>query len=319
MYPILLSPTIKDYMWGGQKLKTDYGKQSDYSILAESWELSCHNDGMSIISNGELKGTSLQDYINMDSRKILGTKCDKFGYFPILVKLIDAKDNLSIQVHPDNEYALKNEGQYGKTEMWYVVDCEPDSFIYYGFSRDLSVDEFVKRIENNTFLEILNKVKVNKGDVFYIQSGTLHAICSGILLAEVQQNSNITYRIYDYNRKGANGKPRELHVKKAVDVINLKKQELQSISFNYEETQNYSKQLLSKCEYFTTQNIKIKNEIDLIADGESFHCLLCLDGNLNILSETSSVQLKKGQTAFIPANLGSYKLQGISELLFITL
>ena len=318
MYPLLLYPTIKDYIWGGQKLKTDYGKQSNYNKLAESWELSCHDDGMSIISNGELRGTALQDYINTDREKILGTKCGKFEYFPILVKLIDAKDNLSIQVHPDNEYALKNEGQYGKAEMWYIVDCEPDSFIYYGFNRDLSVDEFLKKIDTNTFLETLNAVKVKKGDVFNIQSGTLHAICSGILLAEIQQNSNVTYRIYDYNRLDNNGEPRELHVNKAVDVVNLKKQELQVNTNINEENGDYSKQLLSKCEYFTTHNIKIKDEINLIANGETFHCLLCLDGNLNIFSGTSSVQLKKGQTVFIPANLGPYRLQGISELLFIT-
>lgn len=318
MYPLLLKPTIKDYIWGGHKLKTEYSKQSESNILAESWELSCHDDGMSIICNGELRGTTLQDFIRSDRKKVLGTNCDKFDYFPILVKLIDAKENLSIQVHPNNDYALENEGQYGKTEMWYVVDCEPNSFIYLGFNRDLSVDEFKERISNNTFLETLNAVKVKKGDVFFVQAGTLHAICSGILLAEVQQNSNITYRIYDYNRIGINDKPRELHVSKAVEVTNLKKQDLQVFPYIYEETENYSKMLLSKCEYFTTHHIEIKNEINLTANGESFHSFLCLDGTLNIVTKNTTVQLAKGQTAFIPASLGCYTIKGIGELLFIT-
>lgn len=319
MYPLLLKPIIKDYIWGGQKLKTEYNKQSDKDILSESWELSCHDDGISIIGNGELSGTSLQDYINTDRKNILGTKCNNFNYFPILVKLIDAKDNLSIQVHPDNEYALINEGQYGKTEMWYIIDCEPDSYIYYGFNRDLSKDEFKERINNNTFLETLNKVKVKKGDVFFIEAGTLHAICSGILLAEVQQNSNVTYRIYDYNRLGNDGMPRKLHIDKAVEVTNLKKQANAKTKYITEENPNYYKKLLSKCDYFSTYNIVINSKISLTTNGESFHCILCLKGNPNIIYNDFIVQIIKGQTVFMPANLGNYIIEGNSEILYITL
>lgn len=319
MYPLLLKPAIKDYIWGGQKLKTGYNKESDKDTLAESWELSCHRDGLSIISNGELSGTSLEDFINTDRRNILGTKCDKFEYFPILVKLIDAKDNLSIQVHPDNEYAIKNEGQYGKTEMWYVVDCEPDSFIYYGFNRDLSKDEFKERIKNNTLLETLNAVNVKKGDVFFIEAGTLHSICSGILLAEVQQSSNVTYRIYDYNRLGNDSNLRELHIEKAVEVTDLKKQSTEDVRYILEENSDYCKKLLSKCEYFSTYNIVIKNGISLSADGESFHCILCLDGELIIKYKDTDLSFYKGQTVFIPANLGNYRIEGQGEVLFITL
>lgn len=319
MYPLLLKPVIKDYIWGGQKLKTEYNKQSYKDVLAESWELSCHEDGISIIGNGEFSGTSLEDYINTDRKNILGTKCDNFNYFPILVKLIDAKDNLSIQVHPDNEYALKNEGQHGKSEMWYIIDCEPDSFIYYGFNKDLSIDEFKDKIKNNTLLETLNAVMVKKGDVFFIEAGTLHAICSGILLAEVQQNSNVTYRIYDYNRLGNDGAPRELHIGKAIEVIDLKKQYTKDVQYTLEENYDYCKRLLSKCDYFSTYNIVIKNCINLSADSESFHCILCLNGDLNIKYIDSNLSLNKGQTVFIPANLGNYKIEGQGEVLFITL
>ncbi len=319
LYPLILKPTIKDYIWGGQKLKTEYNKYSEHNKLAESWELSCHKDGMSIIDNGEFCGLSLQDYINRDRKGILGTKCCKSEYFPILVKLIDAKDNLSIQVHPDNEYALTNEGQYGKTEMWYIIDCKPGSIIYYGLNRDLSRTEFIEKIKNNTFLDTLNAVKVKKGDVFLIESGTIHAICSNTLIAEIQQNSNITYRIYDYNRCGNDGKPRDLHIEKALDVTSLKKQKLQAEIYDIEETTYYSKQKLVECDYFTTYKVAINKEINLTADGETFHCLLCLDGILDIHYNNSNISFKKGQTIFIPANMGNYKIKGIGEILFVTL
>lgn len=319
MYPLVLKPTLKDYIWGGRKLKTDYNKQSDKNIVAESWELSCHKDGISIINNGELKGVSLEKYINSDRRKILGSKCDKFDNFPILVKLIDAKNNLSIQVHPDDEYAQKNEGQYGKKEMWYIIDCNPDSYIYYGLNKDLSIDEFQERIKNNTILESLNKVNVKKGDVFFIEPGTLHSICGGILLAEVQQNSNVTYRVYDYNRVGPDGNYRDLHINNAVEVANLRKQSNSYTSCIEEINPDYCKKLLSKCEYFSAYHIAIDNKIELIANGESFHCILCLNGSTDIIYKDTNMQIMKGQTVFIPAGLGAYKIQGACEILFITL
>jgi len=319
MYPMILKPALKDYIWGGQRLKTEFHKQCDYTKLAESWELSCHKDGLSIINNGELQGKSLLDYINSDRQNILGTKCEKFDYFPILIKLIDAKDNLSIQVHPDDEYALKNEGQYGKNEMWYVIDANPDSFIYYGFNRDISPDEFKERIENNSFLEILNKVKVKKGDTFFIESGTIHAIGSGILLAEVQQSSNLTYRVYDYNRLGNDGRPRELHVDKAAEVVNFNKKLKQEYTIIQSECENYSSALLSSCNHFNVYLHDIRKEIKLEANRESFQCLLCLYGNLNIESDNSKIEIRKGQTIFIPANYGKYNVIGTGQLLLTTI
>ena len=192
-----LTPSCKDYLWGGSRLRSDFGIKSDLNPLAEAWVLSCHPDGPSYLADG----TTLADYVTAHPG-CLGTDCEKFEQFPILTKFIDAKNNLSIQVHPSNEYALKNEHQYGKTEMWYVLDCEPGAFLYYGFDHEISKAEFEERIKNNTLTEVLNAVPVHKGDCFFIPAGTLHAICKGIVIAEVQQNSNVTYRVYDYGRVG---------------------------------------------------------------------------------------------------------------------
>ena len=207
-----LTPAFKDYIWGGTRLRDEYGKKCDYDKVAESWELSCHKDGASVVADGEDKGFTLAEYIDKHGKAVLGTDCEKFENFPILIKLIDAKDNLSVQVHPDNEYALRVEGEYGKTEMWYIVDCDEGATLLYGFKHEISKEEFAERIADNTLLEVTNAVPVKKGDVFFIQAGTLHAIGKGILIAEIQQNSNTTYRIYDYGRVGKDGKPRELHL-----------------------------------------------------------------------------------------------------------
>ena len=212
-----LKPSCKDYLWGGTKLRTEFGIKSEKETLAESWELSCHPDGPSYIANGEDAGKTLEEYIKIHGKEILGTDCEAFKQFPVLIKFIDAKKDLSIQVHPDNKYALKNEGQYGKTEMWYVVEAEEGASLYYGFSREVSEEEFEKRITDHTLTEVLNKVQIHKGDVLFIDPGTIHAIGAGCLIAEIQQNSNVTYRVYDYGRKGPDGKERELHVEKALD------------------------------------------------------------------------------------------------------
>ena len=209
-----LTPSCKDYLWGGSRLRTDFGVQSDLNPLAEAWVLSCHPDGPSYLPDG----TMLADYLAAHP-EAAGTDCKKFEMFPVLTKFIDAKNSISIQVHPSNEYALEHEHQYGKTEMWYVLDCEPGAFLYYGFDHEISREELEERIRNNTLTEVLNAVPVKKGDCFFIPSGTLHAICKGVVVAEVQQNSNVTYRVYDYGRVGADGKPRALHVKQALEVM----------------------------------------------------------------------------------------------------
>ena len=188
MSVLKLKPSCKDYLWGGHRLVDEYGKDYDGDILAETWELSCHPDGPSRIVNGSYAGMTLEEYIEAAGKEVLGTNCRRFRDFPILIKFIDAKQNLSIQVHPDNRYALKNEGQYGKTEMWYVMDAGKDAFLYYGFKQEISKEEFARRIQEDTLLEVLNAVPVQKGDVLFIESGTIHAIGEDILIAEIQQN-----------------------------------------------------------------------------------------------------------------------------------
>ena len=218
MHPIKLKAPCKDYIWGGTRLRDEYQKGEGMEKIAESWELSCHKDGQSIVASGDFFGYTLSSFIEKNGKQILGTNCEKFDDFPILIKLIDAKDNLSVQVHPDNEYALRVEKEYGKTEMWYIVDCDPDAELIYGFKEVVTEEVFKKSIETNTLLEITNSVPVKKGDVFFIEAGTLHAIGKGILIAEIQQNSNTTYRVYDYGRLGTDGKPRELHIEKALKL-----------------------------------------------------------------------------------------------------
>lgn len=309
MYPLLLKPAFKDYIWGGTKLRTDFGKDCDYDKVAESWELSCHKDGNSTVSNGEYAGLTLAEYIEKCGKAVLGSDCEKFENFPILIKLIDAKDNLSVQVHPNNEYALRVEGEYGKTEMWYIVDCDPGASLLYGFEKEISKDEFKQRIADNTLLDVTKSVPVNKGDVFFIEAGTLHAIGKGILIAEIQQNSNTTYRIYDYGRVGKDGKPRELHVDKAVEVTDLCPAKPHPIGLPTEH-EGYTSKLLASCEYFKVNALDITAEAKLTADNTSFNSLLILDGSPVLKYQGGELSLKKGDSVFIPAGMGEYMVCG---------
>ena len=303
-----LKPAFKDYIWGGTRLRDDFGKQCDMEKIAESWELSCHKDGESTIDGGEEDGLTLSQLIETQGKGILGSDCERFEDFPILIKLIDAKDNLSVQVHPDNEYAKRVEGEYGKTEMWYVVDCDEGATLLYGFKKEISKDEFARRIENNTLLEVTNAVPVKKGDVFFIRAGTLHAIGKGILIAEIQQNSNTTYRIYDYGRVGKDGKPRELHVEKAKDVTALRPAQPYPETPT-EQKSGYMQNLLSKCEYFTTYALDIDSRADLEADEKSFVSLLVLEGKGSIIADKTE-SFKKGDSFFITAGTGKFAVEG---------
>ncbi len=307
-----LSPAFKDYLWGGTRLRDDFNKKCDYDKVAESWELSCHKDGPSTIATGKFKGLTLEEYIEKEGKKVLGTDCDKFENFPILIKLIDAKDNLSVQVHPDNEYAQRVEGEYGKTEMWYVVDCDEGAELLYGFKKEISKDEFASRIADNTLLDVVNSVPVHKGDVFFIEAGTLHGIGKGILIAEIQQNSNTTYRIYDYGRVGKDGKPRELHVDKAKDVTTL------APAKKYPETpvekfDGYTSKLLSSCDYFTTYAVDIDSKAVLEADEKSFASLLILEGEGTVKGD-EEVSFTKGDSIFISAGSGKFEVTGKCKL-----
>lgn len=302
---IKLTAHIKDYLWGGTKLITDFNKTTDKEKAAESWELSTHPDGESIVSGGEFDGMSLSEYIKANGgNECIGHRAAEFDFFPILIKLIDAKDDLSIQVHPNDEYALKAEGEYGKTEMWYIVDCEEGAYLYYGVNREVTKAEFEERIKNNTLLDILNKVPVKKGDVFFIQSGTIHAICSGILICEVQQNSNTTYRVYDYDRRGADGKPRQLHIEKAIDVSQLTPSTEQKTREN---------DTLASCKYFTVKKVTCKGDAEFEVNKACFRSLTLTDGYGKLELNGDITEVSKGETVFIPAQDTTAKLTGDFE------
>lgn len=304
-----LRPATKDYIWGGHRLIEEFSKESTSKNLAETWELSCHKDGLSYIENGEFRGKSLKEYIETKGALVLGENSKRFKDFPILIKFIDAADNLSIQVHPSDEYAIENESQYGKTEMWYIVDALEGSFVYYGFNKRLSKEEFKQAIENNTLLEYLKKVYVKKGDVLFIESGIIHAIGKGVLIAEIQQNSNLTYRVYDFNRRGKDGKTRELHIDKAIEVINREPISLANNAYPH----------LATCKYFTVDKLYMDGksifEMEGFVSADSFLSLLFLDGKGRISLGELSMEYKKGDSFFISAASGKYKISGACELL----
>lgn len=292
-----LIPACKDYIWGGQRLKTDFGIQSGLNPLSEAWVLSCHPDGPSVLADGPDRGMTLRAWLDKAGKEALGTACEAFEDFPMLIKLIDAKKDLSIQVHPSDAYALEHEGQYGKTEMWVVLDAEPGASLYYGFDREVSLEEFSSRVSDGTLTEVLRKVPVKPGDVFFIPSGTLHAIGAGLVIAEIQQNSNVTYRVFDYGRLGADGKPRALHVEKALAVTD--RRPAPALDFGDH---------LGDCRYFTTDGYQGDFRGD--CDGTSFHALLFTDGQGSLTCGGETREVKKGQCWFLPAGSGEYQVTG---------
>ena len=313
MTVLKLLPACKDYLWGGQRIKNEFNVNYDGDILAEAWELSCHPDGPSIIANGPYKGKTMRDYLESEGMDVLGTHCRRFREFPILTKFIDARDNLSIQVHPNNAYALQNEGQYGKTEMWYVLDAEPGAFLYYGFKQEISREEFEERIKSNTLLEVLNAVEVHKGDTLFIESGTLHAIGKGLLIAEIQQNSNVTYRVYDYGRVGKDGKLRDLHIEKALAVTNRVPIVQKGESYPH----------IADCDYFTVDKLDLDGRLLYRMQGnvgkESFLSILILDGSGTISNQGEKIAYQKGDSIFLPAGSGDFTIEGTCDALLTTI
>ncbi|MGN0521331.1 MAG: type I phosphomannose isomerase catalytic subunit [Eubacterium sp.] len=308
-----LKPVLKDYIWGGERLKKDFGFESNLDKVAEGWMLSCHKDGKSVIDGGEFDSRTLEEVIDIYGKeKLVGTRSLDFPYFPVLIKLIDAKDNLSIQVHPDNEYAERVEHEFGKTEIWYVLDAADDAKLVYGFKEEITSEEFKNAIENNTLMKVLNSVSVKKGDLLFIEAGTVHAIGKGTLIAEIQQNSNSTYRVYDYGRLGADGKPRELHIKKAVDVSVTKppKYDIKPMG-NPVDKGAYVSTLLTKCDLFTVNHYDVKEKIELNTDEKSFNHILVTDGSGAI----NSTEFKKGDSFFVPAGYGKYTVEGNCEII----
>lgn len=308
--PIKLKPEFKEIIWGGNRLKNEYNKVSSLNNIAESWELTVRPDGMNTIDGGEFDGLTMEEYINKNGFSVVTDK--EMDRFPLLIKFIDAEDNLSIQVHPDDEYGMKTANSLGKTEMWYIIDAKPGAKLVYGLKEGCSVDTLKTAIENGNVEEMLNYVPVKKGDVFFIPSGLVHAIGAGILLAEIQQNSNITYRVYDYNRKGKDGKPRELHVSDALNVIvNRNEEEIDKIRFS---TNVKSNTTLASCKYFTVDKYTLDGEINLNTDEKSFNSILCLDGSGTLEFNGENFPVNKGDSYFIPANLGDYKIFGKLEI-----
>lgn len=307
-----LSPSFKDYLWGGTRLKSEYGKVYEREVLAESWELSLHEAGPTYVVNGPLAGKSLEEYIQIKGKSILGLACERFEQFPILIKLIDAKENLSIQVHPENGYALANENQYGKTEMWYILDALEGAYLYYGFNREVSKEEFEDRIKSNTLLEVLNKVPVKKGDVFFIEAGTIHAIGAGIVIAEIQQNSNVTYRVYDYGRVDKDGNQRELHIDQALQVTHRHPVVKKEVEEGYLATSDYFK---VSAHTLTKDNSIYQGEVSQ----SSFHHILVVEGSGHIRQGDEALTFTKGESFFIEAGSGAYFLEGEGEFILTTI
>lgn len=314
MYPLILKAPLKDYIWGGNRLKNQYGFETELDKVAEAWVLSARNDGDATVINGELSGKNLSEVLALWGDTAIGKNASKFEYFPLLIKLIDACDRLSVQVHPDDEYAMRVEGEFGKTEMWYVVDCDEGAKVIYGFTHEISKDEFKRRINDNTLEEVCNFVPVKKGDVFFIEAGTLHAIGKGILIAEVQQNSNTTYRVSDYGRLGADGKPRSLHVEKALDVTKTV-----APTREYGNVGGICKadgaiiRELAKCELFSADLITLDGKTEIYSD-DSFVSLVVLNGDATLEWNGEEISLNKGASVLIPVGI-TVLISGSAEIL----
>lgn len=315
MYPLLLKPAVKEYVWGGNRLKTEFGFTCDTDVAAEGWMLSCHQDGPSVVINGQYAGMTLPEVVARFGERAIGKNAAAFPYFPLLIKLIDAKQSLSVQVHPNDEYALAHEGEFGKTEMWYVVDCDPGAELIYGFKKSVTKAEFRRHIEQNTLTDICNRVPVHKGDVFFITAGTLHAIGGGILIAEVQQNSNSTYRVFDFGRVGADGKPRPLHVEKALDVtLRDKPSHPYGAVGDITVHGNNTIRTLAHCELFSADLLSLREPFPIHRD-DSFVSLVCLDGSARLSYDNASFSVQKGDSVFVPAGL-SVTIDGIADMLY---
>ncbi|MCI9411235.1 MAG: class I mannose-6-phosphate isomerase [Eubacterium sp.] len=316
MYPMKLSPVYKEYLWGGRELERLYGKSGGGLCTAESWELCCHPDGQNKIVNGRFKRQFLSDIVK-EFPEYVSPEFKPEDKFPILIKFIDAKKNLSIQVHPSDDTALRERGEEGKAEMWYVVSAKPRAFLYYGLNQMISREELEKKIQDGTVCDVLNKVEVHAGDVFFIHPGTIHAIGAGAVIAEIQQNSNTTFRVYDYLRKDKDGNYRELHVERAIDVID-RTPVIPSQVFDNNEVRLKSGSLrrLFECDYFSVLRIQVDNgKIKFWCDKSSFHSLLVVSGNGYLEHAGKRYDFQAGDSMFIPAGFGEYYIHGTGEIL----
>ena len=323
--PFLLFPAAKDYLWGGNRINDDFGKNIDVHPLAETWECSTHPDGESLVWSGEHKGLKLSEVLKKHP-EYLGKHAQSInnGDLPIIVKLIDAEQNLSVQVHPDDEYASEKENSLGKSEMWYVLSSKEDSKLVYGFNQDVDAKKIKASIKDGSIIKFLNYVPVKKDDVFFIEPGTVHAIGEGVLVAEIQENSNITYRLYDYGRKDKNGKKRSLQIEKAIDVADFNaadqpRQPMRVLKYK----KGYASELLARCKYFQVERILLNTETnrdlyDFFSHSNTFHVFLCIDGCGTLFGKDLKLSFFKGDCLFIPSNSSLVRFHGKAQLLKIS-
>lgn len=315
IYPLQFKPILKERIWGGEKLKTVLNKPIISDRTGESWEISTIDGDVSIVSNGTLAGKSLLDLIDSSPEEILGSEVYKrFGkQFPLLFKYLDALEDLSIQVHPNDELAKKRHNSFGKTEMWYIMQADENARIIVGFKEKSDANEYLENLKNKTLLSILDDVKVKAGDVFFLETGTVHAIGAGLVVAEIQQTSDITYRLYDFDRVDAAGNQRELHVDLALDAINYNKVDTHK-KYNTELNQSNT---VVDCPYFTTNFIPLEGKISIHKTGNSFTVFMCVEGSFEMECGDIKFQYTKGDTILIPAALKTFILNGKASVLEI--
>ncbi len=315
LYPLQFEPILKERIWGGTKLNTFLNKPITSNITGESWEISTVENDVSIVANGSLKGKSLKELINEFPEAVLGTKVyAQFGkQFPLLFKYLDAREDLSIQLHPNDELSKKRHNSFGKTEMWYVMQADTDARLIVGFKEKSSPEEYIKNLNNKTLLTILDTKKVKQGDVFMLDTGTIHAIGAGIVIAEIQQTSDITYRVYDFDRVDANGKTRELHVDLALEALNYEKIQAQRF---YSKTENITNEIVN-CKYFTTNFIPLDGNIEIHKNQTSFTVYMCIEGDFKLTFDNESYNYEKGVTVLIPAAITDFQLSGKASILEI--
>lgn len=315
MYPIIFTPDFKERVWGGKKLKTVLGKEIPFEHTGESWEIACHTNGQSIVKNGAYKGLTMEELLKNHGESIIGKAYEKGDKFPLLIKFIDAKDKLSVQVHPEDDYAFANEnGELGKSEAWYVLQADEGSKLVAGIKDGVTKEEFEEKLRNNELEEILNEVAVKAGDVLDIPAGLLHAIGDGILLAEIQQNSDTTYRVYDWGRVGLDGKPRELHIQKSMDVIDFEqkhsKELIKGIKASYD---GFSITEFVRNKYFVLQEISIDtlySQEKLVA---AFEIYMCIKGSAKIEYNGESLEIGYGESLIIPSAMTNYKIVPVNN------
>lgn len=302
MYPLKFHPILKERLWGGNKLASVLGKEIESDITGESWELSGVAGDISVVSNGPLAGTALSSLIEEHAVALLGRKVvDRFGLeFPILVKFIDAKRDLSIQLHPNDELARQRHNSFGKTEMWYVMDADEGAELIIGFENDVTKEAYAESLEQDTITDLLHYQKVNEGDTFFINTGKIHAIGAGVLLAEIQQTSDITYRVYDFNRKDKNGELRELHTDLALDAIDFQQKEDFHVAYS-RKTNALNKMV--ECPYFKTSYLNLTSNFRQdLSVAKSFVIYMCVEGEATIVNDEGEVSIRKGETVLISAD-----------------